>query len=194
MKLETIKIHTLNVLLVTVGYVIAMILVKEVIVPAQQTYLPSVTVFAALIFPLHGVRVIAAWLFGAWSVVYLFAANFFMHFILTPDADLTTKSILAWFLVSSVAFVTFETLRLAGVNLYAANRPTTLATWRHLLIVGFISSVLNSVGHNIIFASNILPQDSIPIMAAFLIGDTTGTLVCFGALMLMFRGLRSLQR
>lgn len=193
MKLENLKTHTFNVLLVTVGYVISMILVKEVIVPAQQTYLPSVTVFAALIFPLHGVRVIAAWLFGAWSVVYLFAANFFMHFILTPDAEITTQSILAWLLVSSVAFVTFEALRLAGINLYAVNRPITLTTWRHLLIVAFLSSILNSIGHNIIFAAHILPQDSIPIMAAFLIGDTIGTIVCFGALMLTFRGLRGLK-
>ena len=68
---KNINQHLMNILLVSLAYIISMILVKSVIVPAQQTYFPAITAFAALIFPLHGVRVLAAWLFEKWSIVYL---------------------------------------------------------------------------------------------------------------------------
>ena len=101
---NSIKDHLINIILVSIGYIISMILVQSVIVPAQQYYLPAITTFAALIFPLHGVRVISAWLFGGWSILYLFIANIIMHFVLTPSADFTVKSFLAWSLVSTVAW------------------------------------------------------------------------------------------
>ena len=89
---NALKGHVVNIVYVTIGYIVSMILVKSVIVPAQQAYLPMITTFAALIFPLHGVRVIAAWLFGGWSILYLFIANCVMHLVLTPDANFTLKS------------------------------------------------------------------------------------------------------
>jgi len=64
--------HFKNIVYVTIGYIVSMMVVKSIIVPAQQAYLPMITTFAALIFPLHGVRVITAWLFGGWSILYLF--------------------------------------------------------------------------------------------------------------------------
>ena len=87
----SIDYHLKNILYVTIGYIVSMILVKSLIVPAQQAYLPMITTFAALIFPLHGVRVLTAWLFGGWSILYLFIANCVMHLVLTPDAELTLK-------------------------------------------------------------------------------------------------------
>lgn len=48
--------HIVNIILVTVGYIVSMLFVQFVIIPVQQTYLPMITTFAALIFPLHGVR------------------------------------------------------------------------------------------------------------------------------------------
>ena len=60
----SISDHIVNIVLVTVGYIVSMLFVQFVIIPVQQTYLPMITTFAALIFPLHGVRVLAAWLFG----------------------------------------------------------------------------------------------------------------------------------
>ena len=60
----SISDHIVNIVLVTVGYIVSMLVVQFVIIPVQQTYLPMITTFAALIFPLHGVRVLAAWLFG----------------------------------------------------------------------------------------------------------------------------------
>jgi hypothetical protein len=166
-----------------------MILVKSVIVPTQQIYLPAITTFAALIFPLHGVRVLSAWLFGKWSIVYLFIANCIMHLVLTPEI-FTIKSFYASILVSSVAWFAFEAFRLCGANFYRKANSIATSTWRNLFIIAFASSILNSLGHNIIYANDILPANSLPTMFAFMIGDTLGTFVCFVVLMLIFRSLR----
>ena len=185
-----IQDHLINIILVSIGYIVSMILVQSVIVPAQQQYLPAITTFAALIFPLHGVRVISAWLFGAWSILYLFIANIIMYFVLTPDADFTVKSFYAWTLVSPVAWFTFEAFRLTGINLYQSMSSISSYTWRRLMLVAFVSSIINSLGHNVIFAGDIIPENSLPTMFAFMVGDTLGTLVCFVVLMLIFRALR----
>ena len=182
--------HVVNIVYVTIGYIVSMMLVKSVIVPSQQAYLPMITTFAALIFPLHGVRVIAAWLFGGWSILYLFIANCIMHLVLTPDADFTLKSFYAWCLVSSVAWFSFEIFRMSGLNLYQTAKSISTNTWRRLMLIAFISSIINSLGHNIIFAGDILPENSLPTMLAFMIGDTLGTFVCFIVLMLILRTLR----
>ena len=188
----SIDYHLKNILYVTIGYIISMILVKSLIVPAQQAYLPMITTFAALIFPLHGVRVITAWLFGGWSILYLFIANCVMHLVLTPDAEFTLKSFYAWCLVSSVAWFSFEIFRMNGINLYRSAQSISTKTWRHLMLIAFVSSIINSLGHNIIFAGDILPENSLPTMLAFMVGDTLGTFVCFFALMLVFRLARRL--
>jgi len=182
---STVQYHFKNIVYVTIGYIVSMILVKSLIVPVQQTYLPMITTFAALIFPLHGVRVISAWLFGGWSILYLFIANCVMHLVLTPDAEFTLKSFYAWCLVSSVAWFSLEIFRMSGLNLYRSARAISTKTWRHLMLIAFVSSIINSLGHNIIFAGDILPENSLPTMLAFMVGDTLGTFVCFFALMLV---------
>ena len=188
-----LKGHLLNVSFVTLGYIIAMMLVQVVIVPVQQLYLPAITTFAALIFPLHGVRVLAAWLFGGWSIIYLFVANCIMHLVLTPTAEFNLNSLFAWFLVSSVAWLTFEAFRVSGFNFYEKHTPISGATWRHLMIIAFASSIFNSIGHNIIFVREILPENSVQTILAFLIGDTLGTFLCFIILMTALRILRRLH-
>ena len=190
---NSIQDHLINIILVSIGYIVSMILVQSVIVPAQQQYLPAITTFAALIFPLHGVRVISAWLFGAWSILYLFIANIIMYFVLTPDADFAVKSFYAWTLVSTVAWFTFEAFRLTGINLYQSMSSISNYTWRRLMLVAFVSSVINSLGHNVIFAGDIIPENSLPTMFAFMVGDTLGTFVCFFVLLICFRSMRLLR-
>ena len=182
--------HLINIVIVSIAYIVSMLFVREIIVPFQKSYLPAITTFAALIFPLHGVRVLSAWAFGKWSIAYLFIANTIMHLVLTPDADFTQKSFYAWCLVSTVCWFSFELFRVCGFNLYSHESAINNSTWRNLILVAFVSSVFNSLGHNIIFAGDILPENSLDTMLAFLIGDTLGTVVCLFALMILFRSLR----
>ena len=182
--------HLINIVIVSIAYIVSMLFVREIIVPFQKSYLPAITTFAALIFPLHGVRVLSAWAFGKWSIAYLFIANTVMHLVLTPDADFTQKSFYAWCLVSTVCWFSFELFRVCGFNVYSHESVINNSTWRNLILIAFVSSVFNSLGHNIIFAGDILPENSLNTMLAFLIGDTLGTAVCLFALMILFRSLR----
>ena len=190
MARTSVNDHLINIVIVSIAYIVSMLFVREIIVPFQKSYLPAITTFAALIFPLHGVRVLSAWAFGKWSIAYLFIANTIMHLVLTPDADFTQKSFYAWSLVSSVGWFTFELFRICGFNLYSQESVINTYTWRNLILIAFVSSVFNSLGHNIIFAGDILPENSLNTLLAFLIGDTLGTVVCLFALMILFRSLR----
>ena len=62
--------------------------------------------------------------------------------------------------------------------------------WKLIILVGFISSVFNSLGHNLIFTSTILPENSLRVILAFLFGDTTGTVACLFILIYVFKFLR----
>jgi len=190
MTRTSVNDHLINIVIVAISYIVSMLFVREIIVPFQKSYLPAITTFAALIFPLHGVRVLSAWAFGKWSIAYLFIANTIMHLVLTPDADFTQKSFYAWCLVSSVGWFTFELFRICGFNLYSQESVINTYTWRNLILIAFVSSVFNSLGHNIIFAGDILPENSLNTMLAFLVGDTLGTVVCLFVLMILFRSLR----
>ena len=59
-----------------------------------------------------------------------------------------------------------------------------------LLLVGFVSSIFSSVGHNLILAGAVLPENSLKTMVSYVIGDTSGTFLCFFVMMLFFRNFR----
>ena len=138
-----ISAHLQRIVVISVAYVLFMILVKIAVVPIQTLYFPAITPFAALLFPLHGIRVIAAWLYGIHSVWYLLTANFVMHLLLTPDAELNVKSLYSWGLVSSVAWFTLELMSRVGFDVSSNETEIRKSTWRKLVFVGFVSSIFN---------------------------------------------------
>lgn len=182
-----ISAHLQRIVVISVAYVLFMILVKIAVVPIQTLYFPAITPFAALLFPLHGIRVIAAWLYGIHSVWYLLTANFVMHLLLTPDAELNVKSLYSWGLVSSVAWFTLELMSRVGFDVSSNETEIRKSTWRKLVFVGFVSSIFNSIGHNVLFSGDILPEDSFSTLISYLIGDTLGTIFCLFCLMLFLK-------
>ena len=188
----TVREEAQNVLYVTFAYIIASAVVTWVVTPVQRLFIPEVTIFAALVFPPHGVRVLSAWLFGWRSFVYLYIAVTATHFVLTPDLPLGAKAFTAWAIVSGCAALAFSLLALIGRDYRTMRAEPDQRAWRGLLLVGFVSSVLNSLGHNLLFAGEIWPVGSLKVFLAFLAGDTLGTFVAFAALMLLLRGLRRL--
>ncbi len=179
-----------NAAYVTGAYALAFSVVAWIVAPIQTLFLPEVTIFAALIFPPHGVRVFSAWLFGPRAVFYLFVADLTCHFLLTPELPLGIKTVAAWGIQSVCAPLAFAILRSLGRNYQTMTAEPDRYTWRRLMVVGFVSSILNSLGHNLLFAGEIWPIGSFKVFVAFLIGDTLGTFVAFAALMLLLRTLR----
>ena len=128
----SLKEHLIKTLVVSALTCLMMLFVTELVVPIQSYFLPELTLFAALIFPVHGIRVISAWLFGWYSVIYLFVSNIFVFFLLSRHEDslyglLSAQSIMAWVLVSVICIFTFDLLRLSGVDtnclLYTSPSP-----------------------------------------------------------------------
>jgi len=188
----SLKEHIIKTLAVSALSCLMMLFVTEFIVPIQSYFLPELTLFAALVFPVHGIRVISAWLFGWYSVIYLFIANIFVFFLLSRHEEslyglLSVQSIMAWVLVSVICIFTFDLLRVSGVDKKTNIGKINKDAWKLIVLVGFISSVFNSLGHNLIFTSNIMPENSLRLIFAFLIGDTTGTVVCLFMLIYIFK-------
>lgn len=179
--------HLFYIGLTTVCYALAMLFVNGLVVPLQKMFAPEITTFAVFLFPGHGVRVLAAWLFGLLSIPYLLIATTITHLLLAEGSSINWSLNL---MVSSVAWFSFLLFRLGGVELPETTGNVKLPTWRVLLLVGFVSSIFSSVGHNLILAGAVLPEDSLKIMGSFVIGDTSGTFLCFFVLMLMFRHFR----
>jgi hypothetical protein len=180
--------HLVCIGLITAAYIVAMLFVNSVVVPIQNSLVPGVTSYAALLFPAHGIRVLSAWLFGWKSIPYLICATLSADILLTSQfaaANLQLAS--TTLLTSSVAWVSLQILLVGGIKIEAGEKHVSLSTWRLLLLVGFISSLLNSVGHNYILSGELLPEHTFLTLATFVIGDTVGTAFCFVTLMILFR-------
>ena len=180
--------HLVCIGLITAAYIVAMLFVNSVVVPIQNSLVPGVTSYAALLFPAHGIRVLSAWLFGWKSIPYLICATLSADILLTSQfaaANLQLAS--TTLLTSSVAWVSLQILLVGGIKIEAGERHVSLSTWRLLLLVGFISSLLNSIGHNYILSGELLPEHTFLTLATFVIGDTVGTSLCFVTLMILFK-------
>ena len=180
--------HLVCIGLITAAYIVAMLFVNSVVVPIQNSLVPGVTSYAALLFPAHGIRVLSAWLFGWKSIPYLICATLSADILLTSQfaaANLQLAS--TTLLTSSVAWVSLQILLVGGIKIEAGEKHVSLSTWRLLLLVGFISSLLNSIGHNYILSGELLPEHTFLTLATFVIGDTVGTAFCFVTLMILFR-------
>ena len=195
-----LKEHLYNIAWIFIAHIIGMLLVTHAVLPLQSLAVPNIGTFAALIFPIHGIRVIAAWMFGWWSVPYLFIANVLVAlFYFQADMSYETNKLLAdrfmsWALVSMVAVVAIDLFKAAGMKIGTGIAEISEDTWKQLLFIGFVSSVLNSIGQSLIFSDQIIPGEETNVMLGFLIGDTLGTFLCFVGLLFLFRGYRWLTQ
>ena len=195
-----LKEHLYNIAWIFIAHIIGMLLVTHAVLPLQSLAVPNIGTFAALIFPIHGIRVIAAWMFGWWSVPYLFAANVLLALFYaviameTPYTEFTAERLMSWSLVSIVAVVAIDLFKASGMKIGTGLASISEDTWKQLLFVGFVSSVLNSLGQSLIFAGRIISGEELNVMIGYLIGDTLGTFLCFVGLLFLFRGYRWLTQ
>ena len=195
-----LKEHLYNIGWIFIAHVIGMLLVTHAVLPLQSLAVPNIGTFAALIFPIHGIRVIAAWMFGWWSVPYLFVGNVLLALFYaviameTPYLEFTAERLMSWSLVSIVAVVATDLFKASGMKIGKGLASISEDTWKQLLFVGFVSSVLNSLGQSLIFAGKIISGEELNVMIGYLIGDTLGTFLCFVGLLFLFRGYRWLTQ
>ncbi|MCV6824773.1 MULTISPECIES: hypothetical protein [Halocynthiibacter] len=178
-------------LLIIILYIFAHGIVALVIAPIQAIYFPEITVFACFLYLPHGIRVLAALFYGWPSVIALFAGNIIAACVFSTDPQNLLLDGLVFataFAASLTGVLAFEFMRLFGMNLYAG-RGTPI-NWKLILVVGAISSVINSVFQSLLLSGVIIPGDGLLVFFAVFIGDILGVAVLMFVLMLGFRWYR----
>lgn len=163
-------------------YVWAYFLTVTVVAPVQEWLLPA-SVMSLLFLP-HGVRVLAAWIYGWRSVIYLLPGAVLcnLHFAgdraFAPDILIGTAASL---LAAPLAFA------LVRWALGAAAVAVGRARLQMILAVGFAASIFNLTALKLVFGLQAL--DGVVIF----VGDTSGLIVAmlmvWGTLRLMGKRL-----
>ena len=142
--------------------------------------------FASLVFLPHGVRVIAAWLYGWMSVIYLAPVAMASHWFRMGGSSFQwdwSAALMPMFGIICVPAV-FDIAARLGADLRLQSGK--IANWKDVVLVGCFASVISAVGANL-FAGNDLATTSL-----YLIGDIVGMLVLLLGLMIIFRIMRHL--
>lgn len=192
--LKHVQTQVLIIFLVSGAYTLSFGLMDTVIAPLQAALAPTLTEYALLIFLPHGVRVLTAWLFGWRSIFYLLAAAIIAHLIVTPEVAISGTKISTWLVGASCGWLGIATLRLLGLPLGEDLASIGRDTWRHLILAGVTSSLFNSIGHGLVYQSEVFSDLFRPVVFAFIFGDTMGILLCFALAFAFLRVSRRLKR
>lgn len=92
--------------------------------------------------------------------------------------------------MSVVAIISLRVVNLAGLEITSITERIDNKTWRQLILIAVISSVLNSLGHTFIFSGQFVAVGERNAILSYIIGDTLGTVVCFAVLIVLFRFVR----
>lgn len=181
-----------NFLIIALAYVLCHGLTAFVVTPVQAGFLPDETVFASLMYLPHGVRVLATWAFGWRAIPALVVGVSLSALLFSPAGNLSflDPALLEGILVGAVAaFLAFELVRLAGFDFYFGSSKKL--SWKGMLAIGAISSVINSIGQTIVHSGLIELDLLARILVMYAVGDLVGLAVCMVALMFVFRWTRA---
>ena len=145
-----------------------------------------------LLFMGHGVRVLSVWLFGIRAIAPLAVAEWLATVLIWQPAISMDAIVLGAVVGGISCWVAFELLRLAGLN-YFYDSATTQPSWRSMMLVGAIGSVLNSFGHILAYRTTVDLGDELAQLMVFLVGDILGTLALFFVLMIIMRKTRKMR-
>ncbi|MBK5945964.1 hypothetical protein CCR83_05730 [Rhodobacter veldkampii DSM 11550] len=166
-------------MVVFAAYIVAFKLSFNVFYPVQDALLPAFQGHAMLVFLPHGVKVLAAWLYGWKSLLLLLPGAATVHFLLFGSDGLSFPEVMSPLVGASCGAAAFALLRL--VRLDARPGAPRRLDWKVVLAAGATSSVLNSVGT--CWANGVAGAS----VFAYLLGDLLGTVVLMVGLMLVFR-------
>ena len=181
----------LTFLIVALAYVFCHGLTALVVTPAQSIFLPEETIFASLVYLPHGVRVLSTWAFGWRAIPALVVGSSIAAWLFTPadEFGFLEPALLESILAGAVsAFLAFELARLAGLDFYFG-RARRLS-WKGMITIGAISSVINSVAQTFIYSGLIGLDQLVEVLVIYAVGDLIGLVVCMVALMFIFRWSR----
>ena len=138
------------------------------VMPLQQAVMPAFGNFASLLFLPHGVRVVAAWLYGWRSLLFLAPGAVLTHSYLYGSAGFSIDYMMAVFFGVFCAALSFWFFAWFGMDfrLHKSKR----VNWRDVMLAGVVASILNSIGTAVFF------ENDLPTASARFLGDVIGSL------------------
>ncbi|MGA9253693.1 MAG: MASE1 domain-containing protein [Roseobacter sp.] len=179
-------------LVIALAFVACYGLVAKLVTPIQSIFLTEITTYASLVFLPHGVRILSTMYFGWKAIVPLIIGNWASSYLFGPGEIPYLPDL--WALASLVvsgtcAIISFEVFRWFGKNCYFSPKNQT-TSWKDMIYVGLLASVLNSCGQVFIYSDHISPAAFMRVASTYALGDTIGLLVTMLFLMLFFRWAR----
>ena len=184
------RYYLLSLSTVTIIYFISLEITKLLVVPVQDWFGLDAS-YAALLFLPHGIRVVTTYLLGPLSgFLHLAFAVFLIDYATNFQYYSPTKLSYSLFIIGAAStplaymltkfFVGEKNLSLENVN---------IRTWRIILLVCLLSSVINSLGQT--FAVNYLTHTTpdITLVLKYIAGDFFGAFTVFVLLIYLFRKL-----
>lgn len=143
------------------------------------------TATASLIFLPHGIRIIAAWLYGWRAVLYILPGTYLTHAFRMQGVSIDLWILMAPMFGVVCASLCFDLLARLGLDLRFRAEGNT--NWRDIIMVGVLASMVNSVGANLFF------QNDTYTALAYFVGDVLGMLLLMLCLMWGFRVYRKMR-
>jgi hypothetical protein len=168
---------------VALAYVGAMVIVAYGIELVQDNLYDHPLLAPSLVFLPHGVRVLAAFLVGARSVMPL-AVGTLIGISLGLDGSTDPSAILIPGIFCS--YLAFKIFELSGV----AFKPglSSLRQWRGLVLVSFVAALINGLGIVLILVlSGLNEGEVLPRLFGYVIGDTVGAFILLWGMMRLGR-------
>jgi hypothetical protein len=132
--------------------------------------------------------VIAAWMYGWRSAMYLLPGNAVVFAVYAPLLDLQTLAIL--FVTHTISPpLAFAALAHAGIDL--RNDPVLRFNWRSVLVVGALSSLMNAAVLHVLQFEALPSGEHLAGVAMLVLGDVLGVVCVLLVLIAVDRTLRA---
>ncbi len=177
---STSRIFTHPATIISAAYAITYLITATLLSGVLIGVSADPTASASLIFLPHGVRIIAAWLYGWRATIYILPGAYITHLArIHDDHSLSLSDLLGPAFGVLCASLCFSGLACLGHDLRfdASNRTN----WRDILLVGALASIINSAGTNLVYGNGL------EVTAAYFIGDILGMIAVMLVLMFSFR-------
>ena len=177
--------------LVFFGYVLMFLTVRYFVYPLQEIIIPGSSIFAALLFLPHGVRVVSIWLLRERALIPLFFASVVIYRSFYWHAEPFYLNYLLILTGTFCAYIAILFFDFGKIDLSVQN--LSISHWRSLVLLGFVASVFNAIGKSVILASSIDLESQLRTLIHYLIGDTLGVVGFLIILLVLLRIGRGLK-
>ena len=187
---KLMRSYLLSLSAVTILFFISLEITKLLVVPIQDWFGLDAS-YAALLFLPHGIRVVTTYLLGPLSgFLHLVFAVFIVDFAFnlqyySPE----TLSILLPIIGAASAPLAYMLTKFFVGEKYLSLENVNIRTWRIILLVCLLSSVINSLGQILALNSITHTTPDITLVLKYMAGDLFGALTIFLLLIYLFRKL-----